>query len=192
MKIINDTYNELCNKPSDIHEHLPTLKALTEGCEHVTEMGVRWIISTYAFLAGKPKSLVSIDIQHPQTWNADLSRVETLAKENNIDFKFILSSTLEVDIDPTDLLFIDTWHAYKQLKAELNLHHTKVKKYIVLHDTTNFEYTDESSYEIWGDEWKGEGKGIWPAVLEFLEEHPEWEIQKRYVNNNGLTILIRK
>lgn len=192
MDSIYNTYNHLCSTPSDINEHLPTLKTLTEECEHVTEMGVRWIISTYAFLAGKPKNLVSIDIQHPQTWDANLSMVERLAKENNINFEFILSNSLEVEIKPTDLLFIDTWHAYKQLKAELNLHHSKVKKYIALHDTTNYESHDETSYEMWGDEWKGEGKGIWPAVLEFLEEHPEWEIKERYVNNNGLTILIRK
>jgi len=192
MDSIYNTYNNLCSTPSDINEHLPTLKTLTEECKHVTEMGVRWITSTYAFLAGKPQNLVSIDIQHPQTWDANLDMVERLAKENNINFKFILSNSLEVEIEPTDLLFIDTWHAYKQLKAELNLHHSKVKKYIVLHDTTNYESRDETSYEMWGDEWKGEGKGIWPAVLEFLKEHPEWEIKERYINNNGLTVLIRK
>ena len=34
-------------------------------------------------------------------------------------------------------------------------------------------------------------KGLWPAVEEFLQEHPEWTIERRYTNNNGLTILKR-
>jgi hypothetical protein len=34
-------------------------------------------------------------------------------------------------------------------------------------------------------------RGLWPAVEEFLAEHPEWKIEKRYTNNNGLTILCR-
>jgi hypothetical protein len=34
-------------------------------------------------------------------------------------------------------------------------------------------------------------RGLWPAVQEFLEDHPEWKLEKRYENNNGLTILAR-
>ena len=52
-------YNELCVTPSDINEHLPTLKVYAEQCEHVTEMGVRGIVSTYALLMGKPKTMIS-------------------------------------------------------------------------------------------------------------------------------------
>jgi hypothetical protein len=112
------------------------------------------------------------------------------ASELDVDFQFVLGNTLEIDIEQTDLLFIDTWHAYQQLKGELAKHHSKVNKYIVLHDTSNFEFQDETSYEEWG--WKGENKGIWPAVEEFLQERTEWELHERYTNNNGLTILKRK
>jgi hypothetical protein len=35
-------------------------------------------------------------------------------------------------------------------------------------------------------------RGIWPAIDEFLAVHPEWTIERRYINNNGLTILARK
>jgi hypothetical protein len=34
-------------------------------------------------------------------------------------------------------------------------------------------------------------RGLWPAVDEFLKEHPEWTLEKRYTNNNGLTILAK-
>jgi len=33
--------------------------------------------------------------------------------------------------------------------------------------------------------------GLWPAIREFLGTHPEWKIEKRFKNNNGLTILAR-
>ena len=31
--------------------------------------------------------------------------------------------------------------------------------------------------------------GLWPAILEFLYENPNWKIKQRFHNNNGLTIL---
>ena len=188
--MIEEIYNNLKTTPSDINEHLPTLRKYAEECEHITEMGVRWIVSTYAFLAAKPKTLISIDLQHPQTWNADLSKAEEVAKSIECDFSFRLASTLEIEIDQTDLLFIDTWHAYKQLKAELSRHHSKVNKYIILHDTTNYESEDEAGYEAFG--FHGDGKGLWPAIEEFLNEYKEWEMHERFINNNGLTILKRK
>jgi hypothetical protein len=189
MVTLEQIYQNLTITPSDINEHLPTLKKYSEECEHITEMGVRWIVSTYAFLMGNPKKLISIDIQHPNTWGTNFNHVKAFALEKNIDFGFILGNTLEIDIEETDLLFIDTWHAYKQLKGELEKHHSKVKKYIILHDTSNFEFTDEDSYEIWG--WKGDNKGLWPAIEEFIQTNPEWNIHERYTNNNGLTILKR-
>jgi hypothetical protein len=67
------------------------------------------------------------------------------------------------------------------LKEELRLHADKAKKYIVFHDTTLFENVNEG----------GGGRGLWPAIEEFLAEHSEWEIKERYTNNNGLTVLRR-
>ena len=34
-------------------------------------------------------------------------------------------------------------------------------------------------------------KGLWPAIEEFLRENSEWQLETRYVHNNGLTILKR-
>jgi len=57
-------YENLCEVSSDINEHLPILKKYTENCNHVTEMGVRSIVSTWAFLAGNPNTLISYDINN--------------------------------------------------------------------------------------------------------------------------------
>lgn len=185
--------NQLYQTPSDINEHLPTLLKYGHECEHITEMGVRGIISTWAFLGSAPKIMRSYDIQDPKEWDQDINQVyETAKYYGKTDFKFTQANVLEIEIEPTELLFIDTWHAYKQLKSELKLHSNKSSKYIILHDTTSYEFRDETSYEMWGDEWKGTGEGLWPAVEEFLIDNPQWVLHERFTNNNGLTILKRK
>lgn len=190
MKInLEKKIKEICETPSDINEHILTLIKYGKECEHITEMGVRGIVSTWAFLEGKPKKMISYDIQDPKEWQQDINDVYETSKEYDIDFKFIKANVLNVEIEPTELLFIDTWHAYKQLKQELNLHSGKVSKYIILHDTSSYEFTDETSYEKWGDEWIGDGKGLWRAIEEFIEENNNWYIHERFRNNNGLTIL---
>ena len=143
-------------------------------------MGVRWIVSTYAFLMGKPKRMISYDI-NPVNWEW----IKDLVKEDT-DFQFIIGDTTKIEIEETDLLFIDTWHVYEQLKVELKLHANKASKYIILHDTTTFEFIGETiTSDVVYD-------GLWPAIEEFLEENPHWELLERYYNNNGLTILKRK
>jgi len=186
---INQKFQELKNHPSDINEHFPTLLEYGRKCNHITELGMRAIVSTWGWLAAKPKTLVAYDIQDPKTWNKSLDDISDTAKSLGTDFKFIKANVLDVEIDETDLLFIDTWHAYKQLKSELELHASKARKYIVFHDTTSFATQDERSYESWGDEWKGDNQGIWKAIEEFLDSNKEWKLKERFMFNNGLTII---
>lgn len=180
MSNITINYNRLCEQPSDINEHLPTLMKYASECEHITEMGVRSIVSTFALLMGEPKRMISYDIN----WANGIEAVIQWANVEGIDFDFRLADTTALTIKETDLLFIDTLHNYNQLKKELELHSDKVRKYIIFHDTTSFEWIGES-YE------GGYEKGIWPAIEELIEEG-KWEILERYTNNNGLTILKQK
>lgn len=184
---------EIAQEGSDINEHIPTLLHLAQECEHITEMGVRWIVSTWAFLAAFPLRLVSYDILDPSVWKKDtaLQDVYDTAAKHHIDFEFIQANVLDVTIEPTDMLFLDTWHSYRQVKKELTLHASKVRKYILLHDTTTYADHDEKSYESWGDEWQGNGQGVWPAIEEFLQENDQWKLHRRYLHNNGLTVLRR-
>jgi hypothetical protein len=181
--------NSLYITPSDINEHFPAIIEYGQQCDHITEMGVRGIISTWGWLATNPKKLVSYDIQDPSKWGGSLEDVKDTAQSIDTEFEFHLANVLEVEIEETDLLFLDTWHAYKQLKAELVLHAPKVRKFICFHDTTSYADYDETSYEVWGEDWKAEGIGIWKAIEEFLEDNPEWVLEKRFTNNNGFTII---
>jgi hypothetical protein len=190
---LDEKYQHLVDTTSDINEHLPTLKKYAEECTHVTEMGVRWIVSTYAFLAARPETMFSIDIQHPSNWGANIKDVEDYAEEINCKYKFWQANNLEIEIEETDLLFIDTWHSYKQLKSELELHASKVRKYIILHDTVLFGTQDElNSYDAFGWFNGFEQKGLMPALDEFLEGNKEWTTHEVFTNNNGLIILKRK
>lgn len=193
MNPIDNLYKALVSQKSDINEHLPTLKKYAEECEHITEMGVRYIVSTIALLVAKPKTLICIDLFSPSHYG-DQSRfylAQQYANENNVKFNFLLGNTLEIDIEETDMLFIDTLHRYGQLKAELERHSSKVKKYIIFHDTTTFENVDEGCYYPLPtlDTSK---TGLWPAIQEFMATNPQWSVLERFTNNNGLTVLCKK
>lgn len=184
MSVAEKTFHQKCWEQSDINEHLPTLKALAMQCSHVTEFGVRAVVSTWAFIAAEPDTVISVDIDNPSKYHVNLQKVEDAAKEVGVDFKFIQADTREIEIEPTDMLFIDTWHVYEQLKTELERHASKVRQFIVMHDTTSFGMAGESSGH----------KGLMPAIYDFLvttEEGHKWYIASKYDNNNGLTILKR-
>lgn len=180
MSKIDEMFKQHRNTPSDIHEHLTTLHQYASMCDHITEMGVRWVVSTWAFLAARPKKMISYDVLDPIQWGVNMNDVITLAQSEGIDYSFVQKDVLTVEIEETDLLFIDTIHNYSQIKSEFKLHEPKVKKYMILHDTTTYATEGES-----GD------KGIWYAVEEFLYARRDWSLEERYLNNNGLTILVR-
>jgi hypothetical protein len=185
--LIRDNYQQACKTPSDINEHLEVLYDLAKECTHITEMGVRSVVSTWAFMYRNPSVLIGIDLHiHPNI---------NIALNAYPKWKFIQADTLKIDIEPTDLLFIDTLHIYSQLKKELFKHGYKAKKYIVLHDTTTYgasdEPTDWQTPEIMENYQTENKKGLMPALNEFLEFNKEWYIYRQYTNNNGLTILKR-
>lgn len=167
-------FEQACKGPSDINEHLRTLKIYGQWSEHITELGTRYGNSTIAFMATNPVRFVSYDV----AWNERIDYLKLVAKEARINFEFRLENPQE--IEPTDLLFIDTDHHAEQCSKELALHADKVRKWIIFHDTTTF----------W-ENGQGGAQGLRYAIEPFLEAHPEWEQHQRYHNNNGLLILKR-
>ena len=77
---LNEIYEKMCEKPSDINEHLPTLKKYASECDHITEMGVRTVVSTYALMMGKPKKLISIDITPIENYGIKSISIANLMK----------------------------------------------------------------------------------------------------------------
>jgi cephalosporin hydroxylase len=97
-------YRHACETPSDINEHCPTLCLLAAQCAHVTEMGSRPGVSTTALLRAQPATLVCYDVRLPPAFD----RLLQLAGRTEV--RFHEADTLNVEIEPTDMLFIDTFH----------------------------------------------------------------------------------
>lgn len=180
---IEDEYKLVCECKTDINEHLPKLREYAEKCDHITELGTRYGNSTIAFMAAKPEYFVSYDVQH----NNKIDYLILVAKENEINFEFKLENPTpengESLLEETDLLFIDTNHHATQCRLELRLHASKVRKYIIFHDTETFWNRGA------GDDHMDDGMKL--AIEPFLEQHKEWHIKERFSNNNGLMILER-
>lgn len=183
-----EKYKHFCDLKSDINEHLPVLANLAVECEHITEMGVRAVVSTWAFILGAPQVLICYDIHKSE--NIEEAIVE--AKNANIAMKFIEADVLKIEIEETDMLFIDTLHTYTQLKKELALHASKVKKYLVFHDVETYGVKPEpASWQTPAimENYVENDKGIMYAITEFLQSNPEWKVKAHYKNNNGLLVL---
>jgi hypothetical protein len=193
-------YDLHCMQSSDINEHIPTLRELASQCETVTEIGVGHVISTWGILQGLSESSFKnvayrgIDLNYPSLERIYLAA--SLAKKNEIMFNFLQANDFLIDLEPTDMLFIDSWHTYRHLTYELETFSPKVSKYIAMHDTSPpWGYQDEPFYQGFIPEYPAhinlEKRGLWPAVEDFLSNHPEWVLKKRYLNNCGFTILER-
>lgn len=186
------------NHPCDINEHLPTLRLFASECQSVAELGVRGIVSSWGLIQGlidnpqDPRSYLGVDLGYPPEEKFKL--IKALTETAGIKFDFWKANDRDIELEPVDLLFIDTMHTYAQLTFELEKFSPKIRKYIIMHDTTLFEYYDEgyqgdwSEYPTFIDRHK---RGLWTAVKDFTARHPEWKVYSRFTNNNGLTILKR-
>lgn len=169
---------------ADICEHMDLLRQLASECDHVTELGTRWANgSTVAFLAAQPKTFIAWDIDPYSIISQQVANL--LAMKGKTNFQPRVGSTLEITLEPTDLLFIDTLHTARQLKAELERHvsplENRVRKYIVFHDTVTFGEVGED----------GSTPGLRAAIRWFQKEQafPLWQLIEDRKNNNGLAVI---
>ena len=202
MEYFKHKYTNLCITQSDINEHLPTLFKYATECESILELGVRGVISSWGIAYGllnnnkNTKYLFMNDIDE-----CDIAEIYNRSKDTDLKVEFEWINDLELNLNQNfDLVFIDTWHVYGQLKRELNKFGKITNKYIIMHDTTVDEWDGEtirSIYSMNAEKQSKEtgipieeiNKGLWPAISEYINENPEWKIKERYTNNNGLTIL---
>jgi hypothetical protein len=164
---LENEYNWAAETPTDFVTHVPMLRALASVCSHVTEMGVRGGISTRALLV-ENCVLRSYDIVLEPSVEALFQKARAVGK----DVQYIKGNTLGIDIEPTDMLFIDTEHTYQQLSQELRLHADKARKFIAFHDTD-----------------KPFGGELLPAIMEFLACNKQWRVRTHNIHCHGFTVL---
>ena len=182
MTNLRNKYEILCKTKSDINEHLPTLYTLGKDCESVLELGVRGVISTYAFTYGllnnnsNIKKILLNDIQ-----KCNINELLTITKNLNIDISYQWINDLNLEIKENyDITFIDTWHVYAQLKRELKKFSQVTNKYIIMHDTTvdgihgetiRVKWDAKEQSKITGFPIDEINKGLIPAIEEFLNDN---------------------
>jgi tetratricopeptide (TPR) repeat protein len=168
-------YHQACSTPSDLNEHLPTLSRLARECRHVTLLGVGSLRAPLALLQAQSERLLCIG------WNGASGLEELAGLAGRTAVVTQQTRSLEVELEETDLLVLDMLHEYAPLQKALHLHAGKVKRFLVIHDTTAF-----------GEQGETPGRqGLWPAIEEFLAQET-FRLAQRYDNNNGLTVLERK
>lgn len=103
-------YNAACRgeNSSDIHEHLPTLRALARECDSIAEFGVRGVVSTWALLLGLIEAggtvMYCVDIQ-------PAPGIEEVASHDQSTLTYparrILSVTMSIILFPVCLSLFD-------------------------------------------------------------------------------------
>lgn len=175
---LEDLYFVACRTGPNIGEHCPTLRLLASECESVVEFGTDLAVSTTALLAGQPKQLTTFDVRPSPAAEA----LKTFSGDTI--FEIIRADSLSYDIDSAfgtpDMLLIDSKHTFAQLSAELSRWESRVKRWIVLHDTVTFGDTGEDGT-----------RGLTAAISQFLADHREWGIVAEYRNSHGLTVMRR-
>lgn len=176
---IEELYQKYCNNPRDISEHLPTLRKLAWECDHITEIWVRCGLSDCAFLLGIKDwgTVVGYDLVS----NEQTDELQELAIKEWRKRDFRIWDSSEIEIDETDMLFIDSLHNGDLLAIELNRHANKARKYIVFHDTETFGQVGETKWHEWLNK----------PMKDFLKNNKQRKTKKVYKNNNWLTIWKR-
>lgn len=127
-------YRRLCETPSDIYLHLPRFVdlVLDRSAQHVVELGTRTGVSTIAWLYGLASTvgrLTSIDIdERPPIGDFDHW---TFVQGDDLD------PSIVGQLEPADIVFVDTSHHYDHTLAELHVYSHLVRRpgLIVCHDT---------------------------------------------------------
>jgi len=166
-------FEEAKKTPSDFHEHVETLRSLALGCQHVTQIGI-W---------GKPSRVALAFAMRTNTKFIDYSpskrpEWEELKRLCGDIFEGREWPTSGLEIDETDLLFIDTYHTADETYSLLTKHAPKVRKYLVIHTTS-----------IFGEVGDNGGPGVLVGIRAFLTQNRQWTVIRNDENNYGLMII---
>jgi hypothetical protein len=154
----------------DSPQRFDTYQRYASQVDSIVEFGVYTGLSTCAWLMGQPKRLRSYDITDENL--TVLNELKHNAELSQTDFEFAIANSLEIDIEPCGLLFIDTVHKYDHCLAELDRHGSKAQKYIVLHDPSDWP-------------------GVFEAAIKYLHHNRQWHIVEHCNRNSGLLVLKR-
>jgi hypothetical protein len=174
LKGVEELVVEAAATTSDFNQHVPYLKELAASCKSATELSLWFKAADTAICAGLPAdgTFTSICSGTKPVWNS-------LRKSLGDRFRFRTENPATAEIEETDLLFIDTEHTADALLPLLQKHHSKVRKYLVVHCTA-----------IYGERGDRDNKaGVLHALRTFCRDNTQWVVKYRTEENNGLLVL---
>jgi methyltransferase family protein len=189
---IEELYAHACARHTAIAAHLPRLRRFADGCDLAVEFGVKKGASTTALLLGA-QHVLSVDLVK----HAELRTLRSCVGDDR--WLFLQGDTREIDIPECDLLFVDADHSYASVRAELERHASRVRRWLIFHDTITFgsvAASGETGRHSWVQQTPGqsvplEHLGIRPAIDELMIRDDSWRIYMHYTDSHGLLVLRR-
>ncbi len=173
---------------------------ITRNCKKVTEINrdpcalSGAILTSLSNKKGKKKY---ISISKNIIENQYLKKISNIAKEKKIEFIFWRINESYIEIETTDLLIINSLETYHHIKFVLDTFPKNIRKYICIPNMykNGLPLEREESYS--GDYFEypnpiaSNRQGVWQAVNDFLDMHPEWTIMSKSDSEDDL-FLTRK
>jgi hypothetical protein len=182
---IEALFHRVKNNPRDLDQHADAIRGLAGEAEHVTAFVKRreW---NPMLAAGRPRELVvwqkephgGLQQLHEAIVAApekDGRKIETYTTHEGGDG----SASLTAEIEPTDLLILDTVHSSERLTAELDRHADKCRRRILVRSTGAFGVKAEGE----------DAPGLFAAMRQFIEDNPEWFVARHEPKQWGWTLL---
>lgn len=190
---LTDLEHTVLTGKGDSDKHLLTLYSIAIGmkAKRILELGVRTGSTTLPLLMAADKNngiLTSVDIEET-TYKAPSSikpGVWRFIKQDALSFL-----KQDTSVEPYDLIYIDDWHAYDHVKAELNEIDRLVspKSVILIHDLMYGNTCPHYHSDLTLKEGQWAYGGPYRAVAELPLQF--WEFST-LPYNNGLTLLRKK
>lgn len=188
---LEEFYGRCCLAKRAMSPHLPRLRELATGLDLAIEFGVKGGASSSALLLGA-KRVISYDI-------LETRQARELQRIAGPRWDYRIEDSRSAVFGACDLLFVDSLHTFAQVKAELERHAAKVRRWIVFHDTITFGVigaNGETGEHLWtyerGCSVPEFALGIRPAIDEMMAADPTWRIVKHYTDSHGLLVLERR
>jgi hypothetical protein len=171
---IDEWFDLVKSKASDINEHATTLRELATG-RTVADYGHRPECSSVA-LASTASGYTLLHPAQPR----EFAHIAKFLGSKKVPVNHQVVKEEIPTVPKCDLLFIDTVHTYDYTKRFLAANHEQVRDYIVLHDTVIYGETGED----------GKKPGMMGAIREFLREHRRWSVKQHHHHQYGLIVLV--
>lgn len=185
---IDDLFATQSGAPDAMAAHMRVIRDLASEFTCCAEIGIRRGSSTIALLAGCSGTVVSFDPER-------LPCHDKILKASEGRWIPTYQPSEHCDLPPhTDILVVDGYHNYPQVKMELDRFADKVKHVLVFHDTISCGTVGDgiANPRVHQAEHLSDTRGIRMAIDELMIRDRSWFIEAHFPNDSGLLVLRRQ